>query len=150
MSSATRQITEFVFNSSSGGHEGFRDLVESGAKGSRVNFAMVLGSLGKMLNSHDTKGVFPAIENTNGTRRSFTHTSGKDIFMDSYVKSGYSLGMSISEWCIHSKAGRRGLISSSNMVGRVGYMFRRLCTTLDSLTTWGGSVRDTSTNAIVS
>lgn len=150
MSNSTRRITEYVFNESMSKHKGFRDLVESGAKGSRVNFAMVLGSLGKMLHSKDTKGLLPPIENTNGNRRSFTHTSGRDVFTDAYVKSGYSLGMSISEYCIHSKAGRRGLISSSNMVGKVGYMFRRLCTTMDSLTTWGGSVRDTSTNAIVS
>ena len=150
MSSATRRITDFVFNNSLGKHKGFKDLVESGAKGSRVNFAMVKGSLGKMLTFHDTRGLLPPIENTKGNRRSFTHTSGRDIFTDAYVKNGYSLGMSISEFCIHSKAGRRGLISSSNMVGRVGYMFRRLCTTLDSLTTWGGSVRNTSTSEIVS
>lgn len=103
-----------------------------------------------MLHFEDTKGVFPPIENTSGTRRSFTHNKGRDIFYDGFVTQGYSKGMKIAEWCIHSKAGRRGLISSSNMVGRVGYMFRRLCTVLDSLTTWGGSVRDTATSALVS
>lgn len=150
MSNATRQLTDLVYERSVLEKSGFRDLVESGAKGSRVNFSMVLGGLGKMLHFEDTRGVFPAIENTNGTRRSFTHNKKRDIFYDGFVTQGYSKGMRISEWCIHSKAGRRGLISSSNMVGRVGYMFRRLCTVLDSLTTWGGSVRDTATTAVVS
>ena len=150
MSRATRRMTELVFKTDTCRHTGFRDLVESGAKGSRVNFAMVRGGLGKMLGSEDTKGVFASVENTTLGRRSFTHTKSRDIFHDGYVRSGYAKGMSVSEYCIHSKAGRRGLISSSNMVSSVGYQFRRLYTTLGSLITWGGSVRDTSSDAIVS
>lgn len=103
-----------------------------------------------MLSSEDTVGVFPAMENTNYGRRSFTHTKSRDIFFDGYVRSGYAKGMSVSEYCIHSKAGRRGLISSSNMVSLAGYLFRRLCAMLGSLVTWGGSVRDAAGWAVVS
>lgn len=152
MSRASRDITEYVFEHSSKRHTGFRDLVESGSKGNRVNFCMVLGCLGKMLLPKDAKGVFTPIEGADATaeRRCFTTRSGKEPFEDAFVTSGYAKGMMLEQFAAHSKAGRVGLIDSANKVGKVGYQYRRVSTMCEALCARNGSVIDTSNNMIVS
>jgi len=151
MSRASRDITEYVFDHSSKKHTGFRDLVMSGSKGNRVNFGMVLGCLGKMLSSNDVEGGFTPIEGAaTAQRRCFTTRSGKEPFQDAFVTSGYSRGMTLEQYAVHSKAGRIGLIDSANKVGKVGYQYRRVSTMCEALCARNGSVFDTSNNMVVS
>lgn len=152
MARASRDITEYVFEHSSKRHTGFRDLVESGSKGNRVNFCMVLGCLGKMLLPRDVKGVFTPIEGaeTTAQRRCFTTRSGKEPFEDAYVTSGYAQGMTLEQYAVHSKAGRVGLIDSANKVGKVGYQYRRVSTMCEALCARNGRVVDSSNNMVVS
>ena len=152
MSRASRDITEYVFEHSSTKDTGFRDLVESGSKGNRVNFCMVLGCLGKMLPLKDAKGVFTPPEDAPAyaLRRCFTSTSGREPFNDVFVTSGYSKGMILEQYAVHSKAGRVGLIDSANKVGKVGYMYRRLKTTNEALCARNGMVIDSSSGMVIS
>ena len=126
-----------------------KDLVTSGAKGNPVNFLQMAGVLGKMLS--ETEKVFtPPEDNATGRRRCFTTSEGADDFMDAFVPSGYARGMTLQQYFIHAAAGRMGLISSTQLVGKVGYMFRRLVAALESCCAYGGSVIDTSTDTVVS
>lgn len=130
-------------------HTGMKDLVGSGAKGNPVNFTMMAGVLGKMLGNIEK--VFTAPENSpNGKRRCFTTSEDADEFMDAFVSSGYAKGMTLQQYQIHAAAGRLGLISSTQLVGKVGYMFRRLVAALESCCAYHGSVIDTSTSTVVS
>ena len=152
MARASRDITEYVFEHSSKKHTGFRNLVESGSKGNRVNFCMVLGCLGKMLLPKDVRGVFTPMEGADATaqRRCFTTRSGKEPFEDAFVTSGYAQGMTLEQYAAHSKAGRVGLIDSANKVGKVGYQYRRVSTMCEALCARNGAVFDTSNNMVVS
>lgn len=152
MARASRDITEYVFQNSSASDTGFRDLVESGSKGNRVNFCMVRGCLGKMLLPKDAKGVFSPPEGApvGATRRCFTTSDGRKPFNDAFVTSGYAEGMTLEQYAVHSKAGRVGLIDSANKVGKVGYQYRRLSTINVALCTRNGMVVDTSSGMIIS
>ena len=150
MSKATQMITGVVHaEQSKSSQTGMKDLVASGAKGNPVNFTMMAGVLGKMLS--ETDKVFTAPEDdTTGRRRCFTTSESADDFMDAFVPSGYARGMNLQQWFIHAAAGRMGLISSTQLVGKVGYMFRRLVAALESCCAYRGSVIDTSTDTVVS
>jgi hypothetical protein len=150
MTKATQIITGMVHaEQSKSSHTGMKDLVASGAKGNPVNFTMMAGVLGKMLS--ETEKVFTAPEDdATGKRRCFTTSEGADDFMDAFVPSGYARGMTLQQYFIHAAAGRMGLISSTQLVGKVGYMFRRLVAALESCCAYGGSVIDTSTDTVVS
>ena len=150
MTRATQMITGMVHaEQSRGSQTGMKDLVASGAKGNPVNFTMMAGVLGKMLSK--TEKVFTAPEdNATGRRRCFTTSEGSDDFMDAFVPSGYARGMTLQQYFIHAAAGRMGLISSTQLVGKVGYMFRRLVAALESCCAYRGSVIDTSTDTVVS
>lgn len=150
MTKATQIITGMVHaEQSTGSRTGMKDLVTSGAKGNPVNFLQMAGVLGKMLSKTDN--VFTAPEdNATGRRRCFTTSEGADDFMDAFVPSGYARGMTLQQYFIHAAAGRMGLISSTQLVGKVGYMFRRLVAALESCCAYGGSVIDTSTDTVVS
>lgn len=150
MAKATQMITGIVHAEQSEGAEtGMKDLVASGAKGNPINFTMMAGVLGKMLS--ETEKVFTAPEGEPADRRRcFTTSRDADDFMDAYVPSGYAKGMNLQQYFIHAAAGRMGLISSTQLVGKVGYMFRRLVAALESCCTYLGTVVDTSTGAVVS
>ena len=150
MTKATQVITGIVHaEQTRGSHTGMKDLVLSGAKGNPVNFTMMAGVLGKMLSK--TEKVFTAPEdNATGRRRCFTTSESADDFMDAFVPSGFSRGMTLQQYFIHAAAGRMGLISSTQLVGKVGYMFRRLVAALESCCAYRGSVIDISTDTVVS
>ena len=150
MTKATQIITGIVHSEQSkSGQTGMKDVVESGAKGNPVNFTMMAGVLGKQLSVTDK--VFTAPEdNPKGRRRCFTTSQDADDFMDAFVPSGYARGMTLQQYFIHAAAGRMGLISSTQLVGKVGYMFRRITAALESCCAYRGSVIDTSTDAVVS
>ena len=129
--------------------KGMKHLVASGAKGNPVNFTMMAGVLGKMLSTTDK--VFTAPEDAPaGPRRCFTTSETADDIWDAFVPSGYAKGMTLQQYFIHAAAGRMGLISSTQLVGKVGYMFRRLVAALESCCAYRGSVIDTSTDTVVS
>jgi DNA-directed RNA polymerase beta' subunit len=131
-------------------YSGMQDVVDSGAKGNPTNAAQMMGVLGKMLSA--VKGVFPAPECCpGGGRRCFSTSLTHDPFMDSFVPRNYARGMTLQQYCIHATAGRSSLISSSQLVGKVGYMFRRLTAALESCSAaFGGSVMDISSDCVVS
>ena len=152
ISRATQQVSAAVrAEQSKCRFHGMRSLVASGCKGTPVNARMMCGILGRMLSPEDVRGVFtPPEDNPKGGRRCFSTTDTLDPFMDGFVSSGYSTGMSLQKYAVHAASGRISLINSTMLVGRVGYMFRRLTTSLESCSSLGGSVIDTSTNSVVS
>jgi len=125
---------------------GLDNLIESGAKGSRANKAVMLGFLGPMLSLEDTKhGVFqPPEANPRGENRCFVTNAGAEPFDDGFIETGYSSGMNLTQYTMHAIAGRRGLTSSSRKVGKIGYMYRRCSASNDSLVVKHGQVVDTS------
>jgi DNA-directed RNA polymerase subunit A' len=131
-------------------HDGMRHVVDSGAKGNPTNAVQMTGVLGKMLS--EVKGVFTSPESLPGSgRRCFSTSAGLDPFMDAFVPRGYAQGMTLQQYSVHATAGRSSLISSSQLVGKVGYMFRRLSAALESCSAaFGGSVVDISSDHVVS
>ena len=123
---------------------GMHQVVASGAKGSRINSSMMLGALGKMLDA--PAPVFTAPEDDpEGERRCFSTAARVDPFMDGFVPTGYSQGMTLQSYVAHAIAGRKSLDESANLVARTGYMFRRISTTLGSLSAvFRGMVMDTA------
>lgn len=149
---ATRAVSAHVYAAQNKlSDKGMQHLVNSGSKGSRINACMMLGALGKMRPVDAVEGVFtPPEDNPDGERRCFSTSEGIDRFLDSFVPSGYSMRKSLQQYAVHSSAGRTSLIASSQLVGKVGYMFRRLTTTLESCSALMGSIVDTSSNCIIS
>jgi len=142
---AMRGMMGLVYRSK-GGENGLDSLIESGAKGSRANKAVMHGFLGSMLSLSDTKhGVFQPPEATpRGKKRCFVTNAGAEPFDDGFIDSGYSSGMTLCQYAMHAIAGRRGLTESSNKVGKIGYMYRRCSVANDSLVAKHGQVVDTS------
>ena len=148
---ATRAVSAHVYAEQNRmPNKGMQNLVDSGSKGNPVNACMMLGCLGKMRPVESVEGVFtPPEDNPDGDRRCFSTSDGIDLFRDTYVSSGYSKGMNLQQYAVHGSAGRTSLIASSQLVGKVGYMFRRLTTTLESCSCVMGSVVDASSNCII-
>jgi hypothetical protein len=125
-------------------NNGFASMITTGAKGSKVNFAMICG----MLSQQSLEG-----------RRIPVMVSGKTLpsfgFYDFGTRAGglitdcYLQGLRPQEYFFHCMAGREGLVDTAVKTARSGYLQRCVMKGMEGiLVQYDGTVRDSDGSII--
>jgi DNA-directed RNA polymerase II subunit RPB1 len=107
-----------------------RDMINAGSKGSLMNLAQIMGSLGQQF----VQGA--RIMNRDCPERrmlSCIHPTDTGIRARGFVVSNYRKGLDPVEMYYHSMSGREGVVDSSTKTAITGYLQRRLIKANESL-----------------
>ncbi|XP_067948896.1 DNA-directed RNA polymerase II subunit RPB1-like [Watersipora subatra] len=116
----------------------FKNMVVSGAKGSKINISQVIACVGQ--------------QNVEGKRIpfGFRHRTLPHFIKDDYgaesrgfVENSYLAGLNPTEFFFHAMGGREGLIDTAVKTAETGYIQRRLIKAMESLSVrYDGTVRN--------
>ncbi len=103
----------------------FYQMINSGAKGNRVNIAQILSSIGQQnIQWKKKNGRVPLLINN----RSLAHFNQYDCSPDArgFIESSYVDGLKVVEFFFHIQTGREGIIDTACRTSDVGYIQRKL------------------------
>jgi DNA-directed RNA polymerase II subunit RPB1 len=135
---ATQLLTKY--------HNRFTDMSRSGSKGSDVNLAQIASAVGQQM----VNGRRPQPQLANGTR-TLAYFPPNDTSPESrgFVRHCYLIGLTVSEFFMHTMGGREGLTDSALKTAETGYIQRKLVKTTEDLATYEDGT-DTDDNGFVS
>lgn len=121
---ATQLLTKY--------HNRFTDMSRSGSKGSDVNLAQIASAVGQQM----VNGRRPQPQLANGTR-TLAYFPPNDTSPESrgFVRHCYLIGLTVSEFFMHTMGGREGLTDSALKTAETGYIQRKLVKTTEDLVT---------------
>ena len=123
-------------------HNRFTDMSMSGSKGSDINLAQIASAVGQqMVNGHR-----PEPQLANGTR-TLPYFPAHDMSPEArgFVRNCYLVGLTVSQFFMHTMGGREGLTDSALKTAETGYIQRRLIKTTEDYTTHeDGTVRSSA------
>ena len=96
-------------------------MIESGAKGSNINIAQILSSVGQQ--SVEGGRIQMGVEGR--TLPSFRHGDTSACAMG-FVCNSYGTGLTAQEYFFHAMGGREGLVDTAVKTAKTGYIQRRL------------------------
>lgn len=96
-------------------------LIDSGAKGSNINIAQILSSVGQQ--SVEGGRIQMGVEGR--TLPSFRH-GDKSAGAMGFVCNSYGTGLTAQEYFFHAMGGREGLVDTAVKTAKTGYIQRRL------------------------
>lgn len=108
-------------------------MIESGSKGSVVNLAQMVSSLGQQYVSGSRPEALEfnlpsrpyRLTSTSSLSGALVHDSGISLKQRGYCYSSYSSGLSAQEFVFHQMAAREGVINTSVTTSETGYLSRR-------------------------
>lgn len=119
-------------------HNGFSSMVTTGAKGSKVNFAMICG----MLSQQSLEGKRVPLMISGRTHPAFGQWD-LGARAGGLITDRFLTGLRPPDYFFHCMAGREGLVDTAVKTARSGYLQRCVIKSLEGVTvSYDGTVRD--------
>ena len=123
----------------------FHEMIVSGAKGSKLNLAQIVGCVGQQ----NVSGQRIARQIDGKRTLAYFERDHVDPAASGFVKTNFRRGLSPTDFAMMAQAGREGLVHTTVKTSQTGYVQRRIVKALEEASVaYDGTIRDMANNVI--